>query len=355
VSIVRALKILLKDLRLGPRSPIFIWALVYPVVITLAVQGVFGSLFEPRPRLGIVDRGGSGITTLMSSSEGIDVTLLKTVSDLKRRVERNDLDAGLVLKAGFDTAMRSGQKPLLEFYIGGESLASNRIILAVTTLEALRRVNGNAPPVQVEINTLGDGEALSMSTRLVPMMVLFALLIAGVFVPAFGLVEERENRTLGAVLVTPVRLSEVLAAKAVLGIILAVLMAYITLLLNGALGPRPAALIMALVVAGVMSAEFGLIYGTVARDVKTLFTLMKTLNVFLLAPVIFYIFPDWPQWIAKVFPTYWLINPIFEITVKGAALNDVASELGVAVGLCMFLAVTVRVLKRRMQTTLSAG
>ncbi|MBW1818735.1 MAG: ABC transporter permease [Deltaproteobacteria bacterium] len=355
MSIIRALKILRKDLRLGPRSPIFMWALIYPVVITLVLQGVFGGLFEPRARLGIVDQGSSGITDLMSHAEGIDVTLLKSVPDLKRRVEGNDLDAGLVLKAGFDTAMRSGRKPLLEFYIGGESLASNRIVLAVTTLDALRRVNGNTSPVEVEINTLGDAEALSLTTRLVPMMVLFALLIAGLFVPAFGLVEERENRTLGAVLITPVRLSEVLAAKAGLGIILAVLMAYVTLLLNGALGPRPAALVIALVVAGVMSAEFGLIYGTVAKDIKALFTLMKTLNVFLLAPVIFYIFPDWPQWIAKIFPTYWLINPIFELTIKGAGLSDVAPELGIALGICVFLAIPVWVLKRRMQATLSAG
>ena len=64
----------------------------------------------------------------------------------------------------------------------------------------------------------------------------------------------------------------------------------------------------------------GLIYGTVAKDIKTLFTLIKTLNIILLAPVIFYIFPDWPQWIAKIFPTYWVLNPIFEIATKNANL-----------------------------------
>jgi ABC-2 type transport system permease protein len=346
---------LLKDLRLGPRSPVFLWALIYPVVITLAVQVVFGSLFEPRPRFGIVDQGRSEVTALMSQLEGIDVSLLDSVSKLKQRVEGNTLDAGLVLKDGFDTAMRSGQKPPLEFYIGGESLASNRIILAVTTLDILRRVEGRAPPVEVEINTLGDAEALSISTRLVPMMVLFALLIAGVFVTAFGLVDEKEKRTLDAVLVTPVKLSEVLAAKAGLGFILAVLMAFATLLLNGSLGSRPAALLIALVVAGLMSVEFGLIYGTASKDIKTLFTLVKTLNLFLLAPVIFYIFPDWPQWIARIFPTYWLIDPIFEITIKNADLSSVGPDLGIALGICGLLIIPVSALKRRMQAKLSIG
>ncbi len=52
-----AWRVLLKDLRLGPRSPILLWAIVFPVVGTLMVQIVFGSLFAPQPRLGIVDEG----------------------------------------------------------------------------------------------------------------------------------------------------------------------------------------------------------------------------------------------------------------------------------------------------------
>ena len=349
MSLARTLTILLKDLRLGPRSPIFLWALIYPAVITLVVQVVFGNLFESRPRMAVVDQGRSEIALQMSKLEDIEVTLLKSVPDLKQRVEGNDFDAGLVLKDGFDSAMRSGQKPLLEFYIGGESLASDRIVLAVTTLDIVRKVEGKVPPVEVEVHALGDPQALSLSIRLLPMMILFALLIAGMFVTAFGLVDEREKKTLAAVLVTPVKLSEILAAKAGLGFILAVLMAYVTLLLNGAQGAQSGALFIALMVAGLMSVEFGLIYGTVAKDSRTLFTLMKTLNIFLLAPVIFYIFPEWPQWIAKLFPTYWLINPIFEIAIKNAKLTDVGFELGIAIGICGLLIIPVLALKQRMQ------
>ena len=75
MSILRTLSIIRKDLRLGPRSPIFLYALIYPVLITLIVQVVFGSLLEPRPRLGIVDLGRSEITTLMARQEGIDLIL----------------------------------------------------------------------------------------------------------------------------------------------------------------------------------------------------------------------------------------------------------------------------------------
>jgi ABC-2 type transport system permease protein len=355
MNIVRAFKVMRKDLRLGPRSPIFLWAILFPFLITLVIQVVFGSLFSPKPRLGIVDRGNSRVTARAAELAGIELTLLDSVPDLKRRVRDNDLDAGLFLKAGFDQAVRRGHKPLLEFWIGGESLASTRIILAVTTLDLLRGLEEDVSPVDVQIITLGDHEGLSITARLIPFMVLFALLVAGLFVPAFGLVEERENRTLNAVLVTPIRFSEVLTAKACVGWIFGVLMALVTLFLNKALGPHILALVLALFIAGLMAVEFGLIYGMISKNTKTLFTLVKTFNWYLIVPVIFYIFPEWPQWIAKMFPTYWLVNPIFEIALKEGTLTDVTFDLMVALGIIALLILPIVILSKKVQSQLAVS
>ena len=67
-----AWQVLKKDLRLGPRSPILLWAIVFPLVGTFVIQIVFGSLFAPQPRLGIVDEGGSEVAVEMASVEGIE-------------------------------------------------------------------------------------------------------------------------------------------------------------------------------------------------------------------------------------------------------------------------------------------
>ena len=123
MSFTRTLEVLKKDLQLGPRSPIFLWVLILPLLITFVLQVTFGDLFDPQPRLGIVDGGSSAITAEVGEMEGIKLTVLDDVDDLKRQVEANDLDAGLVLPAGFDDEVRSGERPPLEFYVGGESLA----------------------------------------------------------------------------------------------------------------------------------------------------------------------------------------------------------------------------------------
>src|SRR5665811_2076490 len=327
MSVVGAARVLRKDLELGPRSPIFLYALVFPILATLLIQLVFGGLFSSEPRLGIIDRGHSKITTSMESMEGIRLTTLEDEAELRRRVRDNSLDAGLILQDGFDKMVRSGQRPELEFFVGGQSLASDRLILAVTTIDLIGQM-------EVQLTTVGNTTPLPLSSRLIPMIVLLALIMAGVFLTAFSLVEEKEQGTLEAMLVTPTSVTDILVAKSAMGLILSILMAAVTLALNGALGSRPEALLASLFVGALMSAEIGLIYGTAAKDSQSLFTLVKTLNIVIVTPVIFYIFPDWPQWVAKIFPTYWFLDPIYQVALQGADFSAVWKDLAVAVAIC---------------------
>ena len=354
MSLTRTFKVLGKEFRLGPRSPVFLWVLFLPVLFTLVIQVTFGSLFDPQPRLGIVDQGSSTITTAVQGMEGIDLTLLDNADDLKAQVEADDLDAGLVLTAGFDDQVRSGARPPLEFYVGGESLASNRIILAVTTVDLVREIEGVTPPVDVAIVALGD-EGLPIAVRMVPFIMMYALVVAAVFLPAFSIADEREKGTLNALIVTPVKLSEVITAKGFLGVILALAMTMFTLFLNDALGAEPLALFVVLLVGSILCVEIGLIFGTVSKDSTAVFALIKGTGILLIGPTAFYIWPDWPQWIGKLFPTYWVINPIFEVTLNNASLGDVWVELLVAVGIIVVLGAAVVALTRRLGRQLATA
>ncbi len=346
--------ILRKDLALGPRSPIFLYAVALPVVLTAVFQFAFGSLFEPEPRMAIVDDGASQITASVRDMEGISLTVLDSADDLRRGVEANDYDVGLVLPAGFDDAVRAGERPPLEMYVGGESLASNRLILSVTTIDLIRAVEGGAPPVDVELVQSGDA-GLPIAVRLVPVLVMFALFVAGAFVPASSMVDEKIRGTFTAILVTPARSGEVLAAKASLGVILAFSMSLATLLLNNAVGSNWAHLLVVVLLGAVFTALLGLLIGTVAKDGATLFTIVKSSGILIFGPVIFYLFPEWPQWIARLFPTYWVIDPIWRVAVLGEHLGDVWLPMAVAVAIGALVILLVARLSRRMLAQITAA
>ncbi len=348
----RVLKILFKDLHLGPRSPIFLFAIALPFLITFLIQVVFSPLFDPTPRVGIVDFGKSEVTQKFQSSEGIELTVLDDVEILKEKVEANELDAGFVLERNFDEMIQSKERPQLEFYISGESLASNRTVIFTTTIDFIRQIEDTDTLVEVETTMFGD-ELLPMSQRLIPLILFMTLFVAGVFVPAMSLVQERENQTLGAMLVTPVRMSEIIVAKILLGIILAIIMSFITLLLNNAMGNEPVALLIALLVSITMITEIGMIFAVLSKDVKTFYTIMKSSQIFLFAPTILYLWPDLPKWISQIFPTYWMIEPLYKVGIQGAGLSDIWFELVIALLICILLLPLLIFLSKRMEKKLS--
>jgi len=340
--------ILKKDFASGTRSPVFLWALVLPLAITLVLQVAFGSLFQPKPRLGVVDRGSSRLVRAVQATDGLRVRVFGSAEALRAAVEANDVDAGLVLPPGFDEAVKAGERPKLTFWMSGESYAANRIVLAVTTIDLLRTLEGKQPPVEVRIQSVGTA-GLPISVRLVPLIVFYALVMAGLFVPSSSLVEEKEQGTLKALLVTPARTADVLVAKWALGVVLASAMSVVTLVLNRALGSNWPEVLVVVAVAAMLTSALGIVVGALASDSQMLFGIVKGSGIFLFAPVAFYLFPDWPQWIAKLFPLYWIIDPIWRVAVLGGHLSEVASEVGVALGITVALGALARSLSKRMQ------
>jgi ABC-2 type transport system permease protein len=346
--------VLAKDLRLGPRSPVFLWVLALPVVFTFLIGAVFGDLFAPPARLAVVDEGPSRITAALQDVEGIEVTVLDDLDAMAAAVESHDYDAGLYLPAGTDEALASGQASELELLVSGQSLASTRLVIGVTTLDELRAVAGTGPPVEVVVTTVGDQDWVPVEDRMLPLIVMYAVVIAGVFLPASSMVEERERRTLDAVLITPVRMSEVLVGKGALGVVLAVLMGWVTLALNSAFGSQPLAMTLFLLLGGVMMAEVGLVVGSWAKDSNTLFTTVKGGALLVVAPVLFTLFPSLPQWIAQLFPTYYFLQPIYDMAVSGTTFSDHLVDLAACVAICLALLPAVAAMGRRLEQQMAA-
>jgi ABC-2 type transport system permease protein len=85
-----------------------------------------------------------------------------------------------------------------------------------------------------------------------------------------------------------------------------------------------------------------------------LFALIKGTGFLIVGPVIFYLFPEWPQWIARVFPTYWFIDPLYRVALQGDGLGEVWWELLIALALTLAALGAVVALARRMEARLAA-
>jgi ABC-2 type transport system permease protein len=191
--------------------------------------------------------------------------------------------------------------------------------------------------------------------RLVPLMVFYAVVMAALYYPAASLVEEREHRTLDALLVSPVRMRDVLAAKGIVATVLAVAMAMVTLALNRAFGGQALLLAGILTIGAVMLAEGGLVLGLWARDANTMFTAIKGSGIIVFLPTVFAIWPDLPQWIARVVPTYYFLMPVYDVGVLGQGLGDVWVDVAIGAAICAALAPLVAAYARKAERRMAVS
>lgn len=348
MSLRRILVLLGYEIRHGSKSFIFIFAVIIPLVLSLAVSLLFGSVFTGKPRLGVVDQGDSRLTQRAAESEGILFERLSSTEELRRTVEEGGLDLGVVLPAGLDQQLRGGNAVEIDVYVWGESLLKHRTILAGALLSWMRDVAGQELPVEVISTPLGEAAAVSWEARLLPFVVLMSIVMAGSLIPASSVVNEKQRRTLRALAVTPTSLGEVFFSKALLGWALSVLMGYLTLALNGALGGEPLLLVTALALGAALAAAFGALMGALVKNIDTLFATIKAIGILLYAPAMVSMFPEIPQWIGRLFPTYYMIGPITEISQNGAGWPEVAGDLLILLGLIAALLVGAGLAVRRL-------
>ena len=86
-----------------------------------------------------------------------------------------------------------------------------------------------------------------------------------------------------------------------------------------------------------------------------LFGLIKGAGLLLFAPALFYLFPDWPQWVARMFPLYWIIEPIWRVSVMGEPIQVVWVEVAVALTLTGALLFVVVQLSGRLRRRMATG
>lgn len=346
MSISRMLSIIRRETRLGLRNPLFLFAIIIPIVITGIVQLVFGDLLSQKPSLAAYDRTGGVVITELRKSEAITVVEAGSESELRQLVEAKQVDMGVVFPQDIERLLDAQETFTLRAYVDGEAYARDRALTAAAIVAALRNLAPRGPEIEFERVELGEERAVTIVDLMLPFVVLIAVLYSAFLLPATFLVREKERKTITALLVTPVSRAEVITAYGALGTVLAVLMGVVVLVLNGVLA-QPLLTILFLFLGAVFMTEVGLIAGLYFSDMNTLFANIKLFGIVLYAPVIVIIFPSWPQWIGQIFPTYYLIHPIYRISIFGDGFTEVGWEAAVMAGfIALFIVPVVTMAKR---------
>jgi ABC-2 type transport system permease protein len=351
MSIRRILVLFRKEIKLSASNFLIVFTVILPIVLSLMVTLVFGDLFADEPRIGLIDPGSSEFAINLQDQPQLKVVRYSSLDQLRPDVEIGKIETGIVLPQHFDEILRLGEAYTMEVYLWGETPFKHRLVTDTAFANAAAEIAGLAQTAQVRIVQLGEKDVKSLADQFLPVLILMTIILGGVMVPAVSLIEEKQKRTLLAIATTPARLWEIFTAKAMMGIAVGMATSLITLLINGIIDRIPI-LLLVLFLSALTASLMGILLGSLLKDLNVLLAVLKSGGILLIAPAIIDFIPQAPEWIARLFPTFYMLNPVIEVAVRSADLWDVAGNLFILAGFMIILLFIIKFsIDRQMKST----
>ena len=144
------------------RTGVF-FVFIFPFLISLALGAAFGAGFDPT--LGVVSNGsgvlGEDLRDRLEATENLRVRAFANEATLRTAIERNEVEAGVVIPADYDDRIRDGSAVALT-YLARPTETSRELQVTLQAVVDQQSVRLRAARFAVEEGAMGSfGEALA--------------------------------------------------------------------------------------------------------------------------------------------------------------------------------------------------
>lgn len=357
------LAILAKDLRAFARDRFYVFVSILGLVAYVAVFWLLPSTVDESVSLGIhLDEAGPlvGAAGALGAGEvanqGLDLVTFPSGADLEDAVATGgDVVAGLDFPDDFIATLAGGGRTTVRVLLRDDTPEELRPALSAMVRELAFVIAGETPLVtapdlqEAVLGTDRSGSQISLRDQMRPVFVFFVLLVE-MFALGSLVASEIHQRTLGALLVTPARASDVLAAKALLGTMLAFSQAMLLLVATGSFTRAPALLTVSVLLGALLVTGFGLIAGSTGRDFVGIVFWSMIMMLPLAVPAFGALFPGTAAIWIRALPSYGLVQVIVGATSYAEGWRDAFPDLVALLLWCLAaLAAGVLLLGRRVR------
>lgn len=271
--------------------------------------------------------------------------------------QRVRLDIGIAFPDSFIADVAGSGKTTVTVYADANVPEEIRNAMQSFVREIAYQVTGRELPVELpaeEKIILGPdrtGEQASMRDKLRPMLAFFVLVIE-TYAMASLISTELLQRTMTALLVTPMKIWHFLAAKTIFGTGLALLQGLIILALVGAFTPANWPLLFTIMLIGsLLFTGVAMLIGAAGKDFLDQLMYALLFSVPLMIPTFAVLFPGSEAAWVRVIPSYPIVDLLANVTIYGAGWSESLTALGYALlwGAVLY-GVSLFILKRKVES-----
>jgi len=327
-----------KDLVDAIRHRYLLTALVTPLIVALLFRVLLpGGTGDKILTIVVHDAGESGLVTELRKTPQISVVLADSADTTASEVVRIKATGGLAVPAGFDADLSANKQPQLTIYVNNQKTIFEQAAFRRLLDQSVRSFAKQPEPahlVWVDVDKSTKDQALTgrLDQILLPLLLILTLGMVGAFVVPLLIVEEKEKRTLDFLLSSPASLNEIIAGKALTGVVYTLLIAGLLLGINRQSIQNWPLTLLTIVVGMLFVVGVGLVIGSVLRNTMQVNTWASLVLIVLMAPS----FPSigitgWFDKVMRVIPTYYLSEAL-KLSMAGTVSSQLWMYLAVLAG-----------------------
>ena len=338
-----------KDLIDAIRNRYLLVALLTPVSVALLIRLLVPSLDDLKSLTIVVhDSGRSALVSQLRAVPRIKLVETDSEANTKVEVEKIDADGGLVVPTNFDADVAAGKQPKLTAYLNNRKNAVEQARFRVVVERQVASLVKRPPPAELnwisvseETGTQTAGR-INLSQMLLPLLLLLTFGMTGALVVPLLLVEEKEKRTMDFLLTSPAKLTEVIAGKALTGVVYSVLIAGVLLAFNRQLVGNWPLTTLTILLGLLLIVAIGLLMGSLFRTTMQINTWASLALLLLITPSFPFLgSPAVLDTAMRFIPTYYFVEAL-KMSLAGTSTPRLWGYLAIVLACTVvtFLAVT---------------
>jgi len=324
-----------KDLVDAIRHRYLLTALVTPLFVALLFRVLLpGGGSNKLLTIVVHDAGGSGLVAELRKTNQITV-VEASVDATAGEVEKRKAIGGLVVPAGFDADLAANKQPELTVYVNNEKTIFEQAAFRRLLDQIVRSFAKQPEPARLTWVDIDKGAndqkrgGTGLDQIMLPLLLILTFGMIGAFVVPLLIVEEKEKRTLDFLLSSPASLNEIIAGKALTGVVYTLLIAGILLGINRQFIQNWPLTLLTILLGLLFVVGVGLVIGSLLNNTMQVNTWASVVLIVLLAPS----FPSlgitaWFDKAMRVIPTYYLSEAL-KLSMAGTVSSQLWMYLAV--------------------------
>jgi ABC-2 type transport system permease protein len=216
------------------------------------------------PTVLVYDAGAWDLLPALRRSPNLDVyTGYSSQEQLERKLVAGDIpELALTLPAGFDQSLARGEPLPLQGYVQHWVSDSDAASLKAKAEQEIARLAGKPVTIHLEGNLVYPSPDSGGRSYLASLAILVSITMIGVGLAPHLMIEEKQTRTLDALLVSPARSSHLVIAKALTGLSYCLIAATVVLAVNAGLVLHWGLAVAVVLLSSLFAVSLGLLLGS---------------------------------------------------------------------------------------------